>query len=50
MDQTKLTEAAVRQALQKKGSNTVLCSVSIALLDRTLAWPGTERRAILSIL
>lgn len=50
IDATKLPEDRVRKAMGGAGSDADNCAVAIALLERTLAWKGEGRRAILRTL
>ncbi|WP_334184152.1 hypothetical protein [Novosphingobium sp.] len=47
---TRLSRDAVKQAMSGKGDDAAGCAVTIALLDRTLAWQGENRREILMTL
>ncbi|EQB19517.1 hypothetical protein [Novosphingobium lindaniclasticum] len=47
---TRLDHAAVKQAMSGKSDDASGCAVTIALLDRTLAWKGENRREILMTL
>ena len=50
MERTGLTQKQVADAMQNKGSEAQQCSVTVALLEATLAWQGKERTAILKTL
>ncbi|MGO4168070.1 hypothetical protein [Novosphingobium sp. YAF33] len=47
---TRLSHDKVREAMSGKGDDATGCAVTIALLDRTLAWKGANRREILMTL
>lgn len=47
---TRLKRDVVKQAMSGKGDDAAGCAVTIALLDRTLAWNGENRREILMTL
>ncbi len=47
---TRLSRDAVKEAMSGKGDAGTGCAVTIALLERTLAWDGENRREILMTL
>jgi hypothetical protein len=47
---TRLSRDTVKQAMSGKRDDAAGCAVTIALLDRTLAWQGENRREILMTL